>query len=148
MIGALLFRPEASLLYFNVEHVRDAVWERIRSSAAAPRVIICDLSASPAVDLAGVRMLATLHTQLQAAGIRLRLVGPHAKVRDILRAEGMEERVGDFDRLAGRYNMSGFWSNGNFNYDNLVGLDDFNLLAGNFGLATRSRPRLLDSLLS
>ena len=26
--GVLLFRVEASLLYFNVDHVRDAVWRR------------------------------------------------------------------------------------------------------------------------
>jgi anti-anti-sigma regulatory factor len=56
------------------------------------------LSTSPMVDLAGVRMLATLHSELEAAGARLRLVSPHAAVRDILRAEGMEARVGDFGR--------------------------------------------------
>jgi high affinity sulfate transporter 1 len=96
--GALVFRTEASLLYFNVEHVRDAVWEKIRSLATAPKLVVCDLSTSPTVDLAGVRMLAALHTELQAAGIRLRLVGARASVRDILRAEGMEERVGGFGR--------------------------------------------------
>jgi MFS superfamily sulfate permease-like transporter len=96
--GALIFRVEAALLYFNVEHVRDAVWGRIRSAAAPPKLVVCDLSTSPTVDLAGARMLATLQTELQAAGIRLRLVGAHAAARDILRAEGMEERVGDFGR--------------------------------------------------
>jgi MFS superfamily sulfate permease-like transporter len=94
----LVFRVEASLLYFNVEHVRDAVREKLRSFGAPPKLVVCDLSTSPAVDLAGVRMLAALHAQLQAAEIRLRLVGAHAAVRDILRAEGMEERVGDFGR--------------------------------------------------
>ena len=96
--GALVFRVEASLLYFNVEHVRDAVWEKIRSSAAPPKLVVCDLSTSPMVDLAGVRMLATLHAELEAAGARLRLVAARASVRDILRAEGMEEKVGDFGR--------------------------------------------------
>jgi len=95
--GALIFRVEAALLYFNVEHVRDAVWGRIRS-AAPPKLVVCDLSTSPMVDLAGARMLATLQTEFQAAGIRLRLVGAHAAVRAILRAEKMDERVGDFGR--------------------------------------------------
>jgi hypothetical protein len=31
--GALAFRVDAALVYFNVEHVRELVWERIRSSA-------------------------------------------------------------------------------------------------------------------
>ena len=92
--GVLAFRVLASLLYFNVDHVRDAVWEKIRAAPAPPKLVVCDLSTSPAVDLAGARMLATLHKELQAAGIRLRLVSAHAAVRDILRAEGLEETVG------------------------------------------------------
>jgi SulP family sulfate permease len=94
--GVLVFRVEASLLYFNAEHVRDAVWEKIRSTTGELKLVVCDLSTSPIVDLAGVRMLATLHATLKAMGIRLRLVAPHAAVRDILRAEGLEQRVGYF----------------------------------------------------
>jgi hypothetical protein len=43
-------------------------------------------------------MLTTLHAELKAAGIRLRLVDARASVRDILRAEGLETLVGDFGR--------------------------------------------------
>jgi sulfate permease, SulP family len=43
-------------------------------------------------------VLKKLHEELQAAGIRLRLVSAHATVRDILRAEGLEESVGYFGR--------------------------------------------------
>ena len=61
--------------------------------------MVCDLSISPVVDLAGARMLKkALHEQLQAVGIRLRLVAAHASPRDMLRAEGLEERVGYFGR--------------------------------------------------
>ncbi len=74
------------------------MWEKIRSTAGPLKLVVCDLSISPIVDLAGARMLATLHAQLQAAGIRLRLVAAHASARDILRAEGLEERVGYFGR--------------------------------------------------
>jgi MFS superfamily sulfate permease-like transporter len=94
----LVFRVEASLLYFNVEHVRAAVWQRIRSAAGSVRLVVCDLSTSPVVDLAGARMLAALHTALAAEGIVLRLVAAHGGVRDILRAEGLEESVGYFGR--------------------------------------------------
>ena len=93
-----VFRVEAALLYFNVEHVRDAVWSKIRSSPAPVRLVVCDLSASPNVDVAGARMLAKLHGALQSAGIAFRLAGAHAAVRDILRAEGLEERAGYFGR--------------------------------------------------
>ena len=96
--GVVVFRVEASLLYFNVEHVRDAVWEQLRSISGPLRLVVCDLSTSPLVDLAGARMLLTLQAALQAAGVSLRLVSARAAVRDLLRAEGIEERVGYFGR--------------------------------------------------
>jgi sulfate permease, SulP family len=92
--GMLMFRVEASLLYFNAEHVRATVWEKIRASPEKLGLVVCDLSTSPVVDLAGARMLAALYSELEAAGICLRLVEAHAAVRDILRAEGVEEQVG------------------------------------------------------
>jgi high affinity sulfate transporter 1 len=96
--GALVFRVEASLLYFNVEHVRDVFWEKIHSISGPLKLVVCDLSTSPMVDLAGARMLMELQEALRAAGVTLRLVAAHAAVRDLLRAEGLEERVGYFGR--------------------------------------------------
>jgi MFS superfamily sulfate permease-like transporter len=96
--GVLAFRVESSLLYFNVDHVHDAVRQKMRAAAGPLRLVVCDLSTSPIVDLAGARMLAKLHEALKAQGIRLRLVAAHAPVRDLLRAEGLEERVGYFGR--------------------------------------------------
>lgn len=98
VLGALMFRVEASLLYFNADYVRATVWAHIRASAQTHSLVICDLSASPFVDLAGARMLSALHAELAAAGIRLRLVSAHASARDILRAEGVEQQVGYIGR--------------------------------------------------
>jgi len=96
--GVLMFRVEASLLYFNIEHVRATVWEKIRSSANPIELVICDLSSSPAVDIAGARMLAALHADLVKSGMRLRIVAAHADARNILRAEGLEQLIGDLGR--------------------------------------------------
>jgi SulP family sulfate permease len=96
--GALVVRVEASLVYFNVEHVREAVWAKVRSYDGPLKLVVLDLSTSPGVDLAGVRMLATMQAALQEAGVPLRLVTAHATVRDILRAEGLDEHVGHIDR--------------------------------------------------
>jgi sulfate permease, SulP family len=96
--GVLLFRVEAALLYFNVEHVRERVWERVRSSPAPLKLVVWDLSTSPVIDLPGTRMVEKLHEDLHAAGIRLRVVGAHGAVRDAFRVEGLEERFGSFDR--------------------------------------------------
>jgi len=96
--GALIFRVDSALLYFNVDHVREVVSQMLRASAGTTKLVVCDLSTSPQVDLAGARMLAKLHRDLAEANIRMRLVAAHAPVRDILRAEGLEEGVGYLGR--------------------------------------------------
>ncbi len=95
--GVLIFRVEGSLLYFNADHIRDVVAARI-SSLPALRLVVCDLSNSPTVDVGGARTLARMHHDLVARGIDFRVVEPHARVRDLLRAEGLEERVGYLGR--------------------------------------------------
>jgi MFS superfamily sulfate permease-like transporter len=96
--GVLAFRVESGVFYFNTEHVFDTVLARLDSPGTPPRVVACDLSTSPAVDLAGARMFLSLHEELARRGIALRLVDARASVRDILRLEGVEAKVGRFDR--------------------------------------------------
>jgi MFS superfamily sulfate permease-like transporter len=62
------------------------------------QLVVCDLSTSPYVDLAGARLLTRLCTELAARGAELRLAEAHATVREILRAEGLEERAGAISR--------------------------------------------------
>ena len=95
--GVIVFRVQASLLYFNVDHVRNRVWERI-SATDSLQLVVCDLSNSPYVDVAGAGMLAALQKELRTRGIQLRIVEAHAQARDLLRAEGLEEQVGYFGR--------------------------------------------------
>ncbi|MDM0071198.1 SulP family inorganic anion transporter [Variovorax sp. J31P207] len=96
--GVLIVRVDSGMLYFNVDHVYEAVRHMVRSAPDKPKLVICDLSTSPQVDLAAAKMLSKLHQELAQAGIRLRLVAAHAPVRDLLRAEGLEERLGYFGR--------------------------------------------------
>ena len=96
--GLLAFRVEAALLYFNVDHVLRDVLRRVRADAPGLKLVICDLSNSPYVDLAGARMLARLHDELEELRIGLLVVEAHATERDILRAVGLEKLVGPIDR--------------------------------------------------
>jgi MFS superfamily sulfate permease-like transporter len=95
--GVLILRIEASLLYFNVDHVRSVM--RARTAAASElRLVVCDLSNAPYVDMAGANMLKSLNEELSRREIKLRVVEAHAKVRDLLRAEGLEGQVGYLGR--------------------------------------------------
>jgi len=95
--NAIAFRPEASLLYVNAEAVEHAVSDHVQKSRDV-RLVVCDLSASPYVDLAGSSMLHRLHDELARQGIALRIVGAHGWVRELLRADGLAEKVGGLDR--------------------------------------------------
>ncbi len=97
--GVLTFRVESSLLYFNAENVQRAVLDRLHAEGDRVRLVVCDLSASPSVDLAGARMLEGLSDELAKRGIALRVTEAHAAARDLLRAEGVEAKVGDIDRF-------------------------------------------------
>ena len=96
--GIIIFRPEASLLYINADAVHDAVRGRLSASLSDLRMLICDLSASPHIDLAGSRMLQQLHAEVSARGSVLRIVGARGRVRDLLRADGIGEKVGGLDK--------------------------------------------------
>ena len=97
--GVIAFRPEGSMLYVNVETVLQAVLARLAAQpAGSVRLVVCDLSAAPHLDLAAVAMLRKLHATLGGQGIRLAVTGPHGEVRDLLRRDGFSDLVGGINR--------------------------------------------------
>jgi high affinity sulfate transporter 1 len=92
LAGIIAFRPEASLLYINAETVLDTVLANVR---AAPdvKLVVCGLSSSPFIDLAGAKMLHDLHDELAARGIAFQIVGARGQVRDVLQADGLAEKT-------------------------------------------------------
>jgi sulfate permease, SulP family len=96
--NAIAFRPEASLLYVNADSVLETVLERLQRSSDI-RLVVCDLSASSYVDLAGARMLHRLHDALASRGIALRIIGARGRVRDLLRADGIAEKIKGVERV-------------------------------------------------
>lgn len=97
--GVLAFRVESGVVYFNAEHVFDTVLSRLDAATEPIRLVICDLSTSPQIDMAGARMFLNLHAEITKRGIVFRLVEARSTVRDMLRVEGVEEKVGRVDRF-------------------------------------------------
>ncbi|QDU26758.1 putative sulfate transporter [Anatilimnocola aggregata] len=96
--GAIVFRVQSSLLYFNVDHVLEVVRQRAQSTEGLQRVI-CDLSNVPYVDIAGARMLLRMYDEFDSRGVIFRVVEAHGPVREMLRAEGLEAKSGPITRL-------------------------------------------------
>ena len=97
--GVLIIRPESALVYFNVDHVRDEILRRLRTAQPSPQLVIVDLSSSPYVDMQSAHTLAALADELAAKGVRLQAVEAHASVRDRLRSEGVDARLGGVTRF-------------------------------------------------
>ena len=66
--------------------------EALRKSSEI-KLVACDLSASPYIDLAGARMLHDLHGELASRHVAFCIVGAHGQLRDLLRAEGLAEKT-------------------------------------------------------
>ena len=99
ILGTIIFRPESALMYVNADFVRDAVLTRLKAESVRDiRMIVCDLSASPYIDLAGSEMLQELHRLLTARKIDLYIVSAHGQVRDLLRADGVGDKFGELSR--------------------------------------------------
>ena len=97
--GVLIFRPESGLMYFNMDHVRDTILDRVHAEATPPNLVLLDLSATPFVDMHSAHMLAELSQELAAAGVRVQVVEARSSVRDRLRNEGVDEKLGGISRF-------------------------------------------------
>jgi SulP family sulfate permease len=92
LAGVIAFRPEASLLYINAETVLDTVLARVDATPNI-KLVVCGLSSSPFIDLAGAKMLGDLHAELASRAIAFQIVGARGQVRDVLQADGMAAKT-------------------------------------------------------
>ena len=95
--GVLIFRPESSLVYFNVDQVCETIRDRVRAERKPPTLVVVDLSAAPRVDLQSAHALAGLADELTAAHVRFRAVEARSSVRERLQSEGLDARLGGID---------------------------------------------------
>ena len=86
-------------MYFNMDHVRDLISERVRAEIPAPKLVVLDLSAAPRVDMHSAHMLGSLADELTAAGIRVQAVEARSSVRERLRIQGVDTKLGGINRF-------------------------------------------------
>ena len=95
----LIFRPESGLVYFNVDYVCDTILNRVYAEQPLPRLVVLDLSAAPRVDMQSAHTLAAMADELRAKGIQFHAVEPRSSVRDRLRHEGVDSKLGGVNRF-------------------------------------------------
>src|SRR5437588_146742 len=97
--GILIFRPESGLVYFNVDHVCKKILDRVSAEPALPKLVLLDLSAAPRVDLQSAQALGELANELTAKHIQVQAVEARSSVRDRLRNEGVDTKLGGINRF-------------------------------------------------
>ena len=95
--NVLVLRVESGLFYFNAQPVKNEILRHVHQCEPVKLVVI-DLSTSPNIDLAGVRMLGELEEQLTQLGVSLKLAEVHGAVRDLFQAERLHTRIGGIDQ--------------------------------------------------
>ncbi|WP_348824974.1 SulP family inorganic anion transporter [Flavobacterium aestuarii] len=96
--GVLIVRIESSIFYFNVENIKERLWEKIDNDANPLRTVVLDLSSSPKIDMAGARFLKQLFIDLKSRNISLKIAEARSEVRDTLRSENLEALLGHISR--------------------------------------------------
>ena len=97
--GVRIFRPESSLIYFNIDHVCTTILDRLSAEIPLPSLVILDLSAAPRVDLQSAHALGQLANDLAAKRIQFHAVEARSSVRDRLRHEGVDDKMGGINRF-------------------------------------------------
>jgi high affinity sulfate transporter 1 len=98
--GMLIFRPESGLVYFNVDHVCRTILDRLNVEPKLPKLVVLDLSAAPRVDLQSAHSLGDLSKEVTAKGIQFQAVEARSSVRDRLRIEGVDSKLGGINRFS------------------------------------------------
>ncbi|HEY7001592.1 MAG TPA: SulP family inorganic anion transporter [Candidatus Udaeobacter sp.] len=97
--NVMIFRPESGLVYFNIDNVCDAILSRVRTEPVPPKLLVLDLSAAARVDMQSAHTLASMAVELRANGIRFQTVEARSAVRDRLRNEGVDDKLGGVNRF-------------------------------------------------
>jgi sulfate permease, SulP family len=92
--GVLAFRVESPILYFNVDHFFRIVLDRVDAGGKALRLIVCDLSTSPTVDIAGAKMFLDLQSELAKRQMILHLADSEIGTTDSADFTDFEEVMG------------------------------------------------------
>ena len=97
----MIFRPETGLFYFNIDYVCEAILNRVHAATPSPKLVVIDLSAVPRIDMQSANTLAEMATEVTGKGIGFHAVEPRSSVRDRLRLEGVDARLGGVNRFTG-----------------------------------------------
>ncbi len=92
--GVLVVCVHGSLLYFNLEEVRNEIVELADRRGPSLRLVVFSLAVTPWIDLAATDMLSGLKNDFDARDVMFTISEAHSNAKDTLRSAGVLDEVG------------------------------------------------------
>ncbi len=92
--GILILRFDGSLFFANVPDFVDEVRLGVKLADPQPEVVLLNFESASSIDATAVEMLNELFDEMAQQGIAIRLARVKTPVRQVMRADGLEERIG------------------------------------------------------
>ena len=92
--GLVIYRFDASLLFFNADHFKSQVRSIVTQAQTGVRCLLLDAETMPLVDTTGAASLDELCAELGERGIVLAIAAAKAPVRAMLDRTGLTQRIG------------------------------------------------------
>jgi SulP family sulfate permease len=93
--GLVIYRFDASLVFFNADHFKARVKTVIREAPALPRYLLLDAGTMPLLDTTGAASLDQVCSDLDDQGIALAVAAAKSPVRNMLDKTGLAARIGN-----------------------------------------------------
>lgn len=92
--GVVIYRFDASLLFFNADYFASRVRQVIHDAGAKPSVFVLDAESISLLDITGAEVLETLRAELDHEGIQLRVARAKGLFRKMLERSGVAATIG------------------------------------------------------
>jgi len=93
--GIRIVRIDAAVSFVNSTNVKRLLLDQVATLDDAPRALVLDASGINDLDATGADMLSDVLTTFDERGVQLHLAETKGPVRDVLRASGLWQRLGD-----------------------------------------------------
>jgi MFS superfamily sulfate permease-like transporter len=90
----MIYRFDASIVFFNADHFANRVREVIREAGQKPSWFLIDAETIPIADTTGADMIAALHRELRLEGIVLTVASAKGFFRLMLETTGASDTIG------------------------------------------------------
>ena len=92
--GLVIYRFDASLVFFNADHFKARAKSVVGDAPAPVRAFVLDAESMPHLDTTGAAVLDDLRNDLEAAGIAMAVAAAKSPVRGMLERTGFASRIG------------------------------------------------------